>query len=125
MAERVELFTVSVPAGTLSTAPISQSLSFNEGIVRKIGIRIPPGPSGLSGFRIGHSRQIVIPDDGVTWLVTDDEVIDWDLSGYPTGRAWYIEAYNTGKYSHNIYLRFLVDEIASRSATYPPPLALG
>lgn len=76
------------------------------------------------GFRVGHSAQIVIPNDGTSWLITDDEVIVWDLTGYPTGSAWYIEGYNTGDYDHSIYIRVLIDEIADNAPTFPQLLTI-
>lgn len=110
MAQRIESFTVLTPAGTLDTAPQTTALSFNDGVVQQIEILIPPGPSGLMGFRILHSGDVVIPYDRSKWIIADNEVIKWPLEGYPTGRAWAIRTYNLDAYSHTLYIRILVDE---------------
>lgn len=110
MAERVELFSVTIAAGTLDTAPQTTALSFDRGIVEGIEILIPPGPSGLVGFQIQHSGDTVIPHDRTQWIIANDEVIKWPLSGYPTGSAWALRGYNEDVYDHTLYIRILVNE---------------
>lgn len=111
MAERVELFAPTVTAGTAIATPATSTLSMAEGVLRRLEVTVPPGPSGLVGFRLLHSGQVVIPYRGNGWIITDDERIQWDLDGYPTGDKWALQAYNTGIYDHTLYLRFLVDEV--------------
>lgn len=110
MSDRIEVFDVTIPAATLTTAPQTTNLSFNEGIVESIEILIPPGPSGLVGFRILHSQGVVIPYDSSKWIVADNEVVKWPIANFPTGSAWAITAYNTDVYDHTLYLRFLINE---------------
>lgn len=116
MAQRIETFVVTVPAGTAIAAPQTTSLTFDRGVVENMEILVPPGPSGLVGFRILHSGDAVIPHDRSKWIIADNEVIKWPLEGYPTGRAWAITAYNTDVYDHSLYLRILVNE-TQRSTT--------
>lgn len=113
MAQRIEAKEVTVAAGTLATAPAVTALPFADGVVTRLEIRVPPGPSGLVGFQVRHSGQRVIPYRDNTWIVTDDERLDWTLSEYPTGGAWQVAAYNTDVYDHTLYLRFHVDEIGA------------
>lgn len=110
MAQRIESFSVLIPAGTLDTAPQTTALTFDIGIVNGIEILVPPGPSGLVGFRILHSGDVIIPYDRTKWIIADNEVIKWPLEGYPTGRAWGIRAYNLDAYAHTLYIRILVSE---------------
>lgn len=110
MAERIELFDVTIPAGTAIASPQITALSFNQGVVEQIEIIVPPGPSGLVGFRIRHSAQTIIPMSGNGWIIADNEQIKWPLQGYPVGNKWSIQAYNTDVYEHTLYLRFLVLE---------------
>lgn len=110
MAERIELFDVTIPAGTAIASPQTTALSFNDGVVEQIEITIPPGPSGLVGFRIGHSAQTIIPKSGNGWIIADDQFIKWPLQGFPTGNKWFFRGYNTDVFDHTIYLRFLVLE---------------
>ena len=110
MAERIETFDVSIPAGTAIASPLVTALPFNQGVVQQIEIIVPPGPSGLVGFRIRHSVQTVIPRSGSGWIIADNEVIKWPLENYPVGNKWDIQAYNTDVFVHVLYLRFLILE---------------
>lgn len=110
MAERIELFDVTILAGTAIASPQVTALSFNQGIVQQLEIIVPPGPSGLVGFRIRHSAQTVIPRSGSGWIIADNEAIKWPLEGYPVGNKWSIQAYNTDVFDHTLYLRFLIVE---------------
>lgn len=124
MAERIEVFEVTVPAGTAISAPQNTSLSFLDGHVTKIEVRIPPGPSGLVGFRFVHSQQVIIPFSGTTWIVADDEKLEWPVEGYPTNDDWSVRAYNTDIYPHTLYIRFLVTERVIPLSPYPATLMI-
>lgn len=110
MASRIEPFSVTVPAGTSSATPLDFPTTFNEGIVEKLEIIIPPGFSGLVGFKLVHSGTVVIPYQYDEWIISDSEKIEWTLQGYPTGSAWAVRAYNEDVYDHTMYLRYLVTE---------------
>lgn len=118
MADRVEIFRVTVPAGTAQAAPADTPLSFNPGNVTDIELVIPTGPSGLVGFKIRHSGNTIIPYGDNTFVVTDGEIIRWPLTGAPVGNKWVFRAYNTDIYDHTIEVRFLVTE--TRNATVAP-----
>src|SRR5688572_11079186 len=121
MAQRIETFAVTVPAGTSSAAPQTTGLTFNDGIVENLEVLIPPGPSGLVGFAVLHSGDVVIPFDRTKWIVADDEVIRWPLENFPTGRAWALRAYNDDVFPHTLYIRILVRE-TPRSTFVRPQL---
>lgn len=104
MAQRIETPVVTVAAGTLSTAPVDTNLTWLQGIVERIEVIVPPGPSGLVGFAIGHSRQPIIPFSSGQWIIADDEHFDWPIENYPTGAKWFVRAYNTDIYAHSLYL---------------------
>lgn len=124
MATRVEIFTVTVPAGTLATAPVTTTLPFDIGEVSDVEIIVPRGPNGLVGFQIRHSGAGVYPREDDRWIITDDEKIRWPLTNAPTGRAWACRAYNTGLFDHSIYFRFLVHEVERIAAAANNPIVL-
>lgn len=124
MAERVQLFEISVPAGQTIAVPQNTALAMDDGVTRRIEIIVPPGPSGLVGIRILHSGTIVIPYSGNTWLVTDDEKVGWDFDGLPTNSKWTVRMYNLDIYAHTIYFRWLLDEIPSAPAAPLVPIAI-
>lgn len=110
MTERIEVFQVTTPAGTAQASPLTTNLSFNQGIVHKLEITVPPGPSGLLGFRMRHSGQVVIPNSGTNFIIADNQFIQWDLEGYPVGNKWSIQTFNTDVFDHTLYLRFMINE---------------
>lgn len=116
MATRIEHFTVTVPAGTLLASPVNIVTAFNDGQVDEIEIRVPPGPVGLMGFQIAYGAQSIVPHDSSQWIVTDNEVINWPLVNFPTGRHWAVNGYNTDINDHTIYLRYLITEIGIAAA---------
>lgn len=124
MADRIEPFTVTVPAGTLAASFAEFPLTFRDGRVDRLEIRVPPGPSGLMGFRLAHSGQSVIPYTGSEWIIADNESLDWDTDNYPTGGAWELWAYNEDVYPHSLYLRFHVTELAVSSTAPDVPIPI-
>lgn len=117
MAQRIETFDIVTPAGTTAALPLTTAMTFDRGIVERIEVLIPPGPSGLVGFRIVHSGDVIIPRDRSKWIVADNEVIKWELEDYPTGSAWSMRTYNTDVYEHTLYVRILVRETPRSNIT--------
>jgi len=126
MAAEVRNFAVTVPAGTAITAPQVTDLAMPARVVRKIRVRIPPGPSGAVGWALGAAGERVLPWGPGQWIVADDEAIEWELVDQITSGAWQLQAYNTGVFDHTLYITFLVDPpAAAGSALYPlAPLEL-
>lgn len=128
MAQRIETFDVTIAAGTAIATPQTTVLNFNQGVVQQLEIIVPPGPSGLVGFRIRHSGQTIIPQSGVGWIISNDEQIKWPLENYPVGNKWSIQAYNTDVFQHTLYLRFLILETQKNTlqrATLVPIAPMG
>jgi len=125
VADRIEPFQVSIPAGTLQAAPQVTTCAFDDGIVDKLVITVPPGPSGLVGFQIWHKGSQIIPYTGNTFFVADGRVIEWDLSGFPPASGWQFVAYNIDQFIHTIYLEFLITELPLPQPSLVPLLPIG
>lgn len=121
MADRIEPFQVVVSAGTTQAAPQVTPLLFEDGIVTKLTITVPPGPSGLVGFQIRHKGSQIIPYTGNRFIVADSRVIEWDLSAFPIASGWQVAAYNLDIFNHTLYFEFLIDELPAAEAA---PVAL-
>lgn len=117
MATTVYLFDATIPAGTAASSPATVDMSMPPVIVDRIQIIVPPGPSGLVGFQLTSGGMPVIPVTPGSWIITDDEVIDWDLTGQIDSGGWELTGYNTGTLDHTITVRFLVDPAVT------PPVA--
>ena len=130
-AVEVRTFAVTIPAGTPESAPVTQDIYFPVREVTGIGWKVPPGPSGLMGWRLTMSGgQQVIPAGG-GWIIADDQADTWPVQSLPDSGAWEVTGYNAGAYDHTIYLTFLLDLvsggavttalIASSDLSAPPP----
>ena len=97
---------MTVPAGTLKSAPLTVSIVFPQREVVAVTYRVPPGPSGLMGWALTSAGTPVIPIQPGTYLVTDNQSDTWYLDGYLDSGNWQVSAYNTGLYSHTVYLTF-------------------
>lgn len=122
MAERVNIKTVTVPAGTPASNPLFQALDFRQGHAEQVEIRIPPGPSGLVGVALLRSGRRELPRDTDEWLITDAEPVIWPLQGYGTSESWAVIAYNTDIYEHTFQIRMLFNEIRATSPKTPEPV---
>jgi hypothetical protein len=118
VAAEVRQFAAVIPAGTPSTAPVTADISFPERIVRQVSWRVPPGPSGLMGWRLSMGGVQVAPLPLGSWVVADHAAGSWPLDGLPDSGAWQVTGYNTGTYDHTVYLEFLLD---LTSAAAPAP----
>ena len=110
-AAEVRSFAVTIPAGTAQDDPYTADIYFPARDVVAVSWRVPPGPSGLMGWRLTMSGgQVVIPTGG-GWIVADDQYDTWPLTGFPDSGYWEVTGYNTGAYDHTVYLDFLLDLI--------------
>lgn len=125
MAREVQVFDVTVPAGTLKTAPQVTALAMPARVVREIEVIIPPGPRGNVGFQIGLANRQLLPYTAGSFIVSDDETIRWPLEEMPSSGAWQVIAYNTGQFPHTLEFRFLVDLPGTVGSALPPMLEAG
>lgn len=117
MASRVEIGSLTIPAGTTAAAPAIADTSFRPGDVTEVELVIPDGCAGLVGVAVAQAHQVVIPATTGAWIVANDEVIRWPLDGYLSSGSWQIVAYNTDVYPHTVYARFLVSDAPASPRT--------
>jgi hypothetical protein len=101
----------TIPAGTPISAPVSDTWPLEDNYLVSIVTRIPPGPSGLMGFRIMWAQQQIVPWGNNSWLIADDEEIVWQSNTAMTVSGLVVEGYNTGTYAHTVYLRALISTL--------------
>lgn len=111
MAERVEVFDVTIPPNTPASAPQSTPMPYSDGVPVGVEIVFPTGCSGLVGVRLDYSDVQLLPRAPGVWIRGSGEPVKWPLAGMPTGAGWRLTAYNTGAYPHTLQVRFLLNEI--------------
>lgn len=109
MADEVYSFEVTIPAGTALASPQKTAMTFSTRFVRRILIKVPPGPAGKMGFQIASTGTQFIPANTGHWIITDNEQITWDIANAIQSGSWQLIGYNTGIYDHTVYVRFEVD----------------
>lgn len=124
MAERIEIKTVSTPAGTAIATPQTTALTWRQGYPVQLEVRFPPGPSGLVGFQLLHSGEVVVPHDASEWLITDDEPVIWPLEGFPYNAKYAVRTYNLDVYPHTLQVRMLFNEVGAQRIAAMEPIAL-
>lgn len=112
MAQELQQFEITVPAGTPKATPLITNLNLGSRLVREIRVLVPPGPRGEVGFALGSSGVMVIPITAGTFLVTDDEKLKLEMEKLWDSGSWQVQMYNTGHYPHTLRFSFLVDPAA-------------
>lgn len=107
-AVEVRSFAVTIPAGTPLEAPATFDVSFPPRDVVAVHWKVPPGPSGLMGWRLTMSGGNAVVPTGGGWVIADNESDTWPLTGQPDSGAWEVTGYNTDIYDHTVYVDFLL-----------------
>lgn len=113
MAERVLKHTTTIPAGTPVDDPWTEDLGFDDWVVERIDLIVPPGPWGTMGFYLANNSQPWVPRSAGEWLVFDDHKLEVTPTGYPIGTGWQIVGYNLGRYDHDVIALFHVNPIST------------
>lgn len=124
MAERIEIKSVTTPAGTSFATPQTTLLNWRQGYPVQLEIRFPPGPSGLVGVQLLHSGEVIVPKDPTEWLITDNEPVIWPLDGFPYNAKYAVRTYNEDVYDHTVQVRMLFNEVASQQIAAMTPVQL-
>lgn len=117
MSDEVRVFEVTTAAGVAATSPTTTLCAMPPRIVRRVSIRIPPGPNGHLGFRIAAAGTQIIPQNVGAWIISDNEALAWDMARAIESGAWQVISYNTGIYPHTVEVRFEVDLPPQRTTT--------
>lgn len=107
-AREVRSFQVTIPAGTPASAPYTADVSFPPRELLGVHWKVPPGPSGLMGWRLTMSGGLPVIPTGGGWVITDGDSDTWEVESQPDSGAWEVTGYNTDIYDHSVYLDFLV-----------------
>lgn len=109
MATQVFHSTVIVATRSTKAAPQQTNISIPSRVVVGIRVRVPAGCRGQVGFQLTSNGAQVIPETAGEWIVEDDQVLTYELTGLHTSGQWELTAYNTGQYPHTIQVALTTD----------------
>jgi hypothetical protein len=111
MATEIHQFNATIPAGTLSSAPITVSLGQANYEIESVDVEVPNGPNGLMEFYIGLSGQQWIPFEQGTYIRWNDRSGSWNTENQTVNGGWEVTGFNTGTYDHTVTVRFHTNPI--------------
>lgn len=113
--------TITVPAATPSSAPVSKEVTLPVSVITKVRARVPGVSSGELGFRLSAQGAVFAPDPASDlWIVHDvnaPATIEWEEDRPIPGRTakLLLEAYNTS--AAQLVIRFDLVIVAELVAT--------
>lgn len=121
---RLEAFAVVIPKATPIAAPVEVATGWNPGELAGVELILPAGLAYNVGLRLLLAHAQAFPTTQGSWLVGNDEKIDWSTAGYPNSGAWSVQGYNLSQYDHTIQVRYKVADFAlSRNEFETQPVA--
>ena len=104
---------LTIPANTPATAPVSETLKLTLGTSTRREVEFPDGCVGLVGVRVKDKGWQVLPWSRDEWLISSGNVVV-DESPYPITSAPFIftiTGYNTDTVNdHTVQLRVILRE---------------
>jgi hypothetical protein len=116
LADRIEWFDVTIPAGTPLNAPVTIPLVFQQGDVVKIDVKVLDGPCGSVGFQIGAGGSQYIPNTRGNYIRPNDDYFQWPQRSAINSGSFSLTAYNLDSWDHNIQVGFEVNELGTALA---------
>ena len=113
MAEDIQHFVGTCPPGIPQTNALFHFLGLQPRIVRQVDWRVPDGPMGQFGFLLTMDGVPVLPSQAFNFVIANNEHGSWFPVGYPDSGSWQVTMFNTGVYTHSVYLTFHMDLIGA------------
>lgn len=120
MSDRIEVFQVTVQPNVASPGVVTSIALARPGKVVGISILVPDGHNGVTGLQLLQANQQIVPFTGGTFLVANDETLDFTINLPLDTQQWTAQAFNTGKYQHTFYIRLSINEITLPTASFLP-----
>ena len=124
MAERTEVFSVTVPGGSGINFYHPYTLSFPDGVVEAVRIDFGPGHVNLVRVVVAYSSGIVVPVSGSGYVRGVNKERRFDFPDKPTGGGWGALIANGDTIPHTVIFTFEVNELEVALAELYPPVIL-
>jgi hypothetical protein len=102
---------MSIPAGTLQSAPLSLDVVTADALLVDVEIIIPRGHKGLTGIRVLQSSQQILPWGNLFWLVADGYTRVFDVDSEVGANSLSLQAYNEDFFDHLFQVRFHIRDM--------------
>ena len=109
-------FDVTIPAGTLQSAPLVTPVQFETNTVKRIEWVFPGGCNGVVGIQIGAKSVPVLPSARGQFYIRSGAAQGSDVEGMHNTGDWSVIGYNTGAFDHTIHVAFTVHRITPPEA---------
>lgn len=120
MSDRIEVFQVTVQPNVASPGVVTPIALARPGKVVGISILVPDGHNGVTGLQLLQANQLIIPFVNGTFLVANDETLNFTINLPLDTQQWSAQAFNTGKYPHSFYIRLSINEVALPTVSFLP-----
>lgn len=122
-ANHVEVFEVTVPAGTPIASPTTADLDLPLADVLGVDIVIPDGHAGLTGIQLLLSGGPALPSVAGTYFRGNDETIAMTLTDQLDAGSWSAAVYNLDSFDHTFDVRFYLNTLSIfAESAQPQPL---
>lgn len=111
MADLVRMFIVTTPSGVTAASPQHTKMQFAAANVSRIEVYIPPGNNGNLAFQVNNGGGSFVPANGEGFMFADDQRMVWDFSDAPNNGNWEAVTYNTGNFTHSIWVYFHLENL--------------
>lgn len=105
------IFQVTIPPGTLQSAPLVTPTTFEPNVVERIEWLFPSGCNGLVGIRIGMRNAPVLPPNGINWYRHSGSASGITVEDMPNSGDWSVIGFNTGAQPHIIDVTYIVHRL--------------
>ena len=124
IADRYFAQRLTVPAGTLATAPLVIPTPVDDLIMVAIDLRIPDGHIGLTGFAVEYAGRRIVPWGGATdWIQGNNDELTFSVN-FEVGSEVVFVLYNEGVFDHSFYTRVQYRYLPTVDVSAAPVLAL-
>lgn len=111
MADRLEWFDLTIPAGTPIATPVTLPMVFLQGVVTQIDVKVLDGPCGSVGFHINAGGSQYVPRTLGSFIRPNDDYFQWPLENAINSGSWALTGYNLDNWDHNLQVGFQVNEL--------------
>jgi hypothetical protein len=117
--DRIYYQTLTVPAGTPITAPVTAAWPLEDNLLKHFTVQVPDGHCGLTGFRVLQAQQQVVPFANNSYIVSNDRTFPFEWDDEITSTGLVLSGYNIDIFPHTFYCTALVTNIPV-PGTEPP-----